>query len=98
MEYWASLLDVFPSDEFDVAAKAPQYSVDNGSSVFEEGVAAGRKGDLGSERDNRYNPGRFLHAKWVEGYWRGRHETFGGRRGAWAGAGATDARDTGRDA
>lgn len=81
MEYWAAFLDVFPSDEFDVAAKASQYPVDDGAMALEEGVAAGRRGEFGSEPDNRYNPGTFLHAKWTEGYWRGWHETLAGRCG-----------------
>jgi hypothetical protein len=76
MEYWASLLDVFPSDEFDVAAKASQYQVNDGTTALEEGIAAGRKRDIGSDRDNRYAPGTFLHAKWIEGYQRGRREAF----------------------
>ena len=76
MEYWASLMDVFPNHEFDVAAKASQYQVDDGKTALEEGVAAGRKGDLGSDRDNQYAPSSFLHAKWVEGYQRGMHEAF----------------------
>ena len=76
MEYWASLLDVLPNDEFDVAAKAPQYQVDDGTTALEEGMAAGRRGDLASDRDNRYAPSTFLHAKWIEGYQRGRQEAF----------------------
>lgn len=68
MEYWASLLDVFPNHEFDVANKAPGYCVDDGTTAFEEGRSVGRKGDLSSERDNRYAPGTFLHAKWIDGY------------------------------
>jgi hypothetical protein len=76
MEYWASLLDVFPHYEFDVATKASQYPVDDGTTAFEEGVAAGRKGGFGSARDNRYAPSTFLHAKWIEGYQRGSHEAF----------------------
>ncbi len=76
MEYWASLLDVFPSNEFDVVTKASQYQVDDGTTALEEGVAAGRKGDSGPDRDNRYASSSFLHAKWIEGYQRGRHEAF----------------------
>lgn len=96
MEYWASLLDVFPSHEFDVASKASQFQVDDGAAALEEGVAAGRKGDLGSDRDNRYAPSSFLHAKWIEGYQRGRHEACAERCGSRAcSVGMADA---GRDA
>lgn len=82
MDYWASLLDVFPSHEFDVAATALQYHVDDGTTALEEGVAAGRKGGLGSDRNDPYAPGTFLHAKWIEGYQRGQHEAFVERCGA----------------
>lgn len=49
MDYWASLLDVLPNHEFDAAAKAPAYDVDDGAMAFEEGRAVGQKGDLASE-------------------------------------------------
>ena len=80
MEYWASLLDVLPNNEFDVAAKAPTYDVDDGATAFEEGRAAGRKGDFASERDNRYAPGTFLHAKWLDGYRFGTRQVVAERR------------------
>lgn len=82
MEYWASLLDVFPSHEFDVANKARNYFVDDGATAFEEGRSVGRKGDLSSERDNRYAPGTFLHAKWIDGYRIGKRQAAVKRQGA----------------
>ncbi|MGG1944997.1 hypothetical protein AB1286_09310 [Trinickia sp. NRRL B-1857] len=82
MEYWASLLDVFPNHEFDIADKAPNYYVDDGATVFEEGRTVGRKGDLSSERDSRYAPGTFLHAKWIDGYRIGKRQVAVERRGA----------------
>lgn len=81
MEYWASLLDVLPNHEFDIAAMAPTYDVDDGAMAFEEGRAAGGKGDLGSHRNNRYAPGTFLHAKWIDGYRIGKRQAVVERRG-----------------
>lgn len=82
MEYWASLLDVLPNHEFDIAARAPAYDVDDGTTAFEEGRAIGRKAEGGSERDNRYAPGTFLHAKWIDGYRTGKRQLIVERRGA----------------
>jgi|GEM_PF-2902629 len=81
MGYWASLLDILPNHECDVAARAPTYEVDDGATAFEEACAVGRKADGGSERDNRYAPGTFLHAKWIDGYRLGKRQAIAERRG-----------------
>ena len=84
MEYWASLLDVLPNHEFDIAERASTYDVADGATAFEEGGAVGRRGDLASERDNRYPIGTFLQAKWIDGYRTGKRQVVVERRGAGA--------------
>ncbi|TKC85993.1 hypothetical protein FAZ69_22035 [Trinickia terrae] len=81
MDYWASLLDMFPRHEFDVVAKAPEYTVDDGATALEEGVKAGLGDDLSAHQDNRYAPGTFRYAKWIQGYRRGRRKATTARRG-----------------
>ena len=96
VEYWTSLLDVFPSHESDVVAKAWEYEVEDGATAREEGFAVGRRGDLGSERENRYAPGTFMHAKWIDGYRCGLRQAGAERRGT--GARRYGAGDSGRNA